>query len=486
MSNKGFGSIYSVQMVNRNKYWSIWLVVMLTPLFIWATIPILPTFDDWTSLISPSFEPLFSKERFLFYGYHWRPFDSVFGWIVGRNPHFLFPMLNHIFVVLGHAVCTLIVYRLTTILRLNILARNIATIFFFITPAMLATTLAVDGLNQTYANLWGMTALTIYLEIKGAKKYVLWIMAVVIATLCKENGLMWIIISPLFAFGFDFINKTEFRKDIIIGCSVIFIYALAIVLLPSDIEIHPEYIPSIEKVIKDIFKFLLTTFVCVDFVSLLHEPSRNWGVVLFTLALSTPFFYYVFIRKIKLFLSKKMVFLILCLFIAVAPHLFTVYSMMHTYAGLGIVAVMVGYIINTYKKTKLLKWSFALFVLSASFIDIHLWSESLKSGLMSKELSKEIILKTGVPVNKVALIIIEDDYPKLSSFCVVPSDALGWGIAVQHENNYQWPTMINDTLIERRPDADRIAEEMALRKVKSKEVDCVWIINHKNIKVIKQ
>ena len=82
------------------QYWSILTIIVLTPFFLAVAIPILPTFDDWTSLVSPSFEPFFSKERFLFFGYHWRPFDSIFGYIVGRNPQLLFPLLNHIWTCL--------------------------------------------------------------------------------------------------------------------------------------------------------------------------------------------------------------------------------------------------------------------------------------------------------------------------------------------------------------------------------------------------
>ena len=88
------------------KYWSILCILTLTPFLFWATIPILPTFDDWTSLTSPSFEPLFTKERWLFFGYHWRPFDSFFGYILGLNPQLLFPTLNHCCVVLGHILCS--------------------------------------------------------------------------------------------------------------------------------------------------------------------------------------------------------------------------------------------------------------------------------------------------------------------------------------------------------------------------------------------
>ena len=473
------------KIIINKKNWSVWLVLLLSPLLIVATIPILPTFDDWTSLIAPSFGPLFTKERFLFYGYHWRPFDSVFGWLVGRNPHLLFPALNHIVVVAGHLACTLLVYRLTRILRLNNIACNIATTFYFLTPAMLATVLAVDGLNQTYAHLWGLAALMAYLSNRGAKRYVSWIIMVIIATLCKENGLMWMLITPLFAYAFDFTTRKTLIKDLIVGCTIIVFYALCIILLPSNIVIHPEYVPSITKTIKDIFKFLLTTFVCVDYVSLLHAPNRNWIIAIATFIFSMPFMYHIWFRNWRLLINKKMLILTICLLIAVAPHVFTVFSMMHTYAGMGIVAIMIAVLIDHGNVLKPIKWSFALFILSALFIDLHLTYKSYESGLMGKQMSKQIIEQTGTPVNNVTVLIIEDDYPRLSSFCVIPSDAIGWGIAVKYENNYQWPAILQDSLIERTAGCEETAESIAKHKIEARQADCVWIVNRKKIKVIK-
>ena len=79
-------------MSNIKKYWGVVLVVALTPVLLWAAIQILPTFDDWRGTTSPSFEPLFRKENFFFYGYHWRPFDCIAGYISGLNPQLLYPL----------------------------------------------------------------------------------------------------------------------------------------------------------------------------------------------------------------------------------------------------------------------------------------------------------------------------------------------------------------------------------------------------------
>ena len=86
-----------------SKYWSIVLVIILTPILLGAILPILPTHDDWATTIKPDFNPFFIKERFLFYGYHWRPFDAIMGYILGTNPQVLYPALNHYCIVIGHA-----------------------------------------------------------------------------------------------------------------------------------------------------------------------------------------------------------------------------------------------------------------------------------------------------------------------------------------------------------------------------------------------
>lgn len=468
-----------------SRYWSIVAVVVLAPLLLYATFFILPTFDDWTTLTKPDFNPLFIKERFLFFGYHWRPFDSIIGYILGRDPMLLYPAFNHILVVVGHVICTFLIYHLTSTLGFSRLATNIVTFFFFIAPATMATVLAVDSMNQTYALLWGMVAFFAYIKLKRAK-YFRWIVLVFIATLCKENGLMWALICPILAYGFDFINQKTLKKDLLIGIGIMIAYALIILVFPKDIIIHPEYEPGVTKVLKSIVKFLLTSFITVDYIYLLHQPSRNLLLAAISFLLAVPFTYYAFTKAFRSCMTKKIVCIILSLLIAVAPHVFTVFSMMHTYAGLPMVVLLIAYSIDSYgSKIKPIIISFLLFVITSLIIDFHLWDESVKGGLLGKQMAQEAIRKTGKPVNNVYVVIIEDDYPKLSSFCVIPIDAFGWGLATQYETNYQWPITVKDTTIERSVSAASKVKEIAKDVLKSNSYDCVWIVDHKNIDVVK-
>lgn len=466
-------------------HWSIVIILFLAPLLLYAVLHILPTHDDWASTTKPDFNPFFIKEHFLFYGYHWRPFDTWIGYIAGRNPQVLWPTFNHILVVIGHVFCSLAIYRLLTVLKFSKTARNIATLFFFISPATMATVTAVDSQNQVFALTCDIIAFLLYVKLKK-RKYIVWISLIFLATLFKENGLMWAWICPILAYGFDLIDKKILKKDLLVGIAIMVAYTLAILLLPKDITIHPEYVPDDFKIIKNIVKFFFSTFITVDYIYVLHQPSRNLLLAACSFLLAAPFLYFIFIRKIKLFADKQIICTLISLLIAVGPHLGTVFSMMHVYAGLVMIVILTAYSISHFDNTKPVILSFALWIVTALLINIHLIDSSIKSGLVGKRMAKEAIQKTGYPVKRVYVIIIEDDYPKLSSFCVIPNEAFGWGWAAQYETNYQWPEIIEDTTIERSNDALLKAKELGLETLKKQQHDCIWIVDHEHIDVVKR
>ena len=467
-------------------YWSIILIILLSPLLLYAVWFILPTHDDWAATTTPDFTPFFTKEHFFFYGYHWRPFDTWIGYLVGRNPQLLFPAINHLLVVLGHFLSVVALFKVLIVLGFNKKTINVSTLFFFIIPATMATVTAIDSQNQVYALTTDLIAFLFYVK-NSKNKYIFWPILIFLATLFKENGLMWALICPVLAYGFDLIDKKTLKKDLFVGLGIMLAYALIIAIQPKDITIHPEYEPGVLKIIKNIVKFLFTSLITVDYIYLLHQPSRKllWAIVSFLFAL--PFLYIVFIRQWQLFSHKKMWCTAICLLIAVAPHLLTTFSMMHTYAGLAFITIMIAYSINTYKEQqKTLILSFVLFLIVSVAIDIHLIDSSVKSGRIGNQMAREAILKTGKPMKSVYLIIIEDDYPKLSSFCVIPNEAFGWGIAAKYETNYQWPEVIKDTTIERSADAFRKATNLGLETLNKQQYDCIWIVDHEHIDVIKR
>ena len=76
----------------------------------------------------------------------------------------------------------------------------------------MATVSAIDSQNQVYALACDIIAFLLYIKLKKGK-YIVWIILISLATLFKENGLMWAWICPILAYGFDFIDKKIFKKD---------------------------------------------------------------------------------------------------------------------------------------------------------------------------------------------------------------------------------------------------------------------------------
>ena len=143
-------------------YLPLIIIALCLPFVLWGVCDILPTFDDYTSLQSP-WQVQIADPGYFFSDAVRRPFDYLLGLVVGHYPT-LFPTLNHVLIILGHTASTTLVFVLCRRLRMSRLATNVATLFFFFSPATLGATLACDGFNQTYAQLWGLLALYTYLR----------------------------------------------------------------------------------------------------------------------------------------------------------------------------------------------------------------------------------------------------------------------------------------------------------------------------------
>ena len=87
--------------VGRNP---IFWIVLTAPLALLLLCQLQPTFDDWTYYTIPQMEPL-TLHSLLPDGNYWRPFDVLFGYLLGLN-YRLFPFLNHLFILLGHILNT--------------------------------------------------------------------------------------------------------------------------------------------------------------------------------------------------------------------------------------------------------------------------------------------------------------------------------------------------------------------------------------------
>ena len=173
------------------------------------------------------------------------------------------------------------------------------------------------------------------------------------------------------------------------------------------------------------------------------------------------------------------------MFIVASPHLLISMSIMNTYSSLGIVSLIIGYLGNKYRSKGIsLQKLFLCYIVASVITDMHHWYKAWQTSLPGQEIAKEIVKKTGKSVNNVYCILIRDDMPKFSSFCVPIDEAVGWGRAVWGITGYKWPTHLADTTLERTPNVEKKAIKLA-KRVKTKNYDCVWIINKENVEVIK-
>ena len=464
-----------------------WLIILTAPLALWGKMLILPTFDDWNTLSSPNFDPEWTK-YFLSFTSVWRPFDAAFGYLYSLCPGW-YPRLSHLVIMAGHLVNTWLVCLLCRQLSTGRQARAIATTLFYLSPCVAATVWACDALNQTYSQLWGLLAVVVYLRTKGWQRYLSWFVLVFMAVLSKENGLAWAVVPPIVEWGMKGGYKREQLQSLFLrmlfGLLIAGIYAAIRLSLPHTGDYNPDYQTfDIVRKVKEVGMLLVNTTMAVDLISILHAPSRNLLTGVATVALSLPFLWLGYLRRPQLYFTPKGLSLTASAVIVVSPNLLLSLSMMNAYASLGMAAVLTAYLIDSQKQKRAIGYAFLLYLLSALAVEVHAWYCSWQSGLMGRELSQEVIRKTGEPVDRVSFIIVEDDYPKFSSFCVVPSDAMGWGFEVQHENRYQWPREVVQVRVGSET-TDTEIDSLAQRAFDD-GYDCVWTIRHKDITVKKK
>lgn len=461
-----------------NKRTFLLLLTLCAVIACWFIVQILPTFDDWNTLSLPNWDRDWMP-YFLPYGAVWRPGDALFGYINGLD-YRLYPTLNHIVVVAGHLCNCFLVYSIGSRLSFSDAAKKVATLFFFLCPCVLGTVLSVDGLNQTYSQLWGLAAVLAYLTFEGKSKYLLWALFTLLSAWSKDNGIAWAVVPPMLAYAFDKTDRRTLIRHFLIGIAFAVAYGAIRMSLPKTIIYNPDYYEfSLMKHLKGIAIWLGFTWVPADYVAIFGH--RNLMVAIPTLLVGVPFIIALFLNNA--ITGKPFWGLVACAIVTISPNLLISLTVMNAYASLGMAALIVGLL---YQQSTFKRWMrplFAAYLLSAVFIDVHHYIAAYESSLVGKRMAVSTVEQSTVKADSVRVIILEDEYRKFSNFCVPPSEAFGWGLAVRHETAYQWPGFIKDTTISRSA-AQSVAPltHQALRSGYS----AVWVVDNKNVKVIER
>lgn len=438
---------------------------------------LLPTHDDWDYSASPQING-WSWTMLLPNGIYWRPWDALVGALLTKVPAF-YPVFNHSLIVIGHGLSAFLLWKILRLVGIGQQPCRIVLVIFLVSPASLGTVLGIDSINQCYACALGLLSILLYL--KRDRYGYAWLLVAWCATWAKENGIVYLVLAPVFGYIFQGRSPRLYR-GLGVGILLAALYMalrFTLVINPLEISEHSPYAFTADKKLTDIVSFLAGTTSVVDCIALLHAPSRNLPVVAFTL-LASVLFLWNFIRP-GLW-GQKALLLAGCMVIAALPHLVTHFGPMHAYSTLPWFCVVLAVLLDSshIQEKSYFKYSCILYIVMAMAVDWHHWYKAYTSSVIGPSLAAQVMRQTGPnPPQDVYVITIEDDYPRYSSFCLPPREVFFGGEVVRKASNYTWP----NTLHKMRVTSPREAYAMA-EVLKRQKAPCVWIVDKDKIKVL--
>ena len=451
------------------------LIAFHLVLFLIGIFYLLPTDDDWGYLVAPKLEG-FNFNSFLPNALFWRPIDAVVGLINNSYP-ILFPFLNHLLIGSGFLFSIYYLYKILKLLGFEGIPLNVSISIFIVSPAVLGTVLGIDSINQMYSVCFGLIGIYHYLR----RKYLLWIIVSILAVFSKENGIVYFVIPPFIGY----LNKKSIKeviKHCLCGSLVIIIYMiLRFALQVSSIHIEEDspYAFTLTRKLTDIVSFVVGSTSVVDFISLIHKPSRNIFIVVLTFLVSALFLFTIF--KNKKVINKEILILTFCMVVAASPHLATHFGPMHAYSTIPYFCLIVAFVLNKdrsiYEK-KLFNYAFILYIITAIAVDWHHWYRTYESSKIGPLMAKECLDKTEGRPQNVLCISFKDEFPRFSSFCVPPRDVFHTGSAVLRETGWTYPKKLKTLIIEKESDIKNAVSE------NEGKYDCIWIQNKYDVTVI--
>lgn len=456
---------------------------------------IMPVTDDWNYFTSPNFHP--ELDQLLPRTGYWRPLDVIYGWFLGLIPA-LYPYLNHVLVSLNHVLLIWLILRVSELLNIERKSAVIATAYFAITPAVMATLLSVDSLNQSFSMLWGGWAIYAYLKFKGSKRIILYLLFSVLSVFSKESGIVWVFIAPFLSVfsllpqkeNLDEIKHISIRTIILSLLFVIVYFSLRILVTPateilgSDDPENRLYLSvfsfSFIKNIALLFGSGLTTLDSISF----FLPPRNYTFLILSFLLGIPFLFLLIVNLFKKISNRKsalkaLIFIILIIASA-SPHLvLTQTAEMHVYPTVFMIAIFIGWLMNDVKFSKVYLLSFVMFISGAFFSSARKFESIYKYGRSGIDIALELKKRTTVKPEKVLILMYGDnDVPGYSVFFQDKRWAYYGGAASRFVYNFEYPLETKAMRTKSTEERDSIIKETG------SSYNCVWIILKDSVDVI--
>lgn len=458
---------YDMNIINRLNPLAVMAVLTLPVL--WGVSMVMPVFDDWWYLTTPGDGMAFTVESLLPQNQYWRPFDALFGILLGKWP-WLFPELNHLCVVAAHVGCTVLVYRFMRTMALSRQALWTGTLFFYMSPAVLGTLLNCDSLNQTYSALFGLLSVYVFITAGSRHRHWLYAVMVLIAALWKENGLAWAAATPLFAWMISPESRREIRRSIAWCVVICIVYFAARASLQVGEIVSQDFIEGRKgSYLKYIATWLSYSLLPADYISLMFRPERNWLYIVLTVALSVPFLGVLLWGSRRSIADRRFFIIVACACITALPHLVTVFGNMHCYASLPFVALAVAWLADRNDSKRTLGLLFTLYLVACAFTGFRHWQMAWRSGMKGQELAGEILKQSHGPARNVLLLYDDTPQPGFSTFCTPPIESFGYGEAVRMATGYAWPDNVTGL-----PMTNGTPADSTVQKALGNGYDAVW------------
>ena len=359
------------------------------------------------------------------------------------------------------------------------MSRNLSVVFFYLSSGTLGTVLNIDSLNQIYSLLWGLLALYSYISLSGYRKFILWLLCSLLSVFAKESGYIWFVCPPFIVWSIGKERFSRALRHLFCGCLLFVLYLVCRILLTDSFHLeHNVYMDfTLTRLLRNLALLLGMTFYPIDYASLIHPQHRHLAVVVITGLLPLPFLW-LLLRSYRL--QKPLLILLLSFFVGAFVNLMTVFTLMHCYAVLSFVTLMIALLCERIKNKRVLIASALLYLLTATFTLLHHAYASFLSGKVGEQMAKNIVSQCDRPVNKVMLIHLDKGETKYSSFWVIPFEAFGWGYSVLQQTGYQWPkTILNEEIT----DSNQL--KSLLPKAEKADCDGIWYADGEQVKRIK-
>lgn len=305
-----------------------------------------------------------------------------------------------------------------------------------------------------------------------------WLLLTFIATLFKENGITWFVITPLLAWTFD-LRKQEIRSGLCWGVMAAVAYGALRLSLPHAGAVNDEYFDfSLRTEIKTLSKLITLVFVPTDNIFFIHDHQPLWSLLSFICSASLPV--YLLIKSRTQLFTRIPLMLFFLVFVALSAHLVTLFTVMHAYGIIPFTALLLAWGLSRVPVTRMTWTVLSLFLVSCLEIDAHHTIEKYKSGQRMLSLSHQALRLLGPePVDSVYSITIDGNYTKYSTFCSNASDAFAWGNAVMSMTHHKWPRVWEDTAVNVASQC-RVVDSIAQQAYK-KEFHAVLVVTQNRV-----